>query len=59
MQVTNLTQPDPGVQAPVATATAVSGNSEQLSNATAPVADTLSITSNKIMVARQVVTQQV
>ena len=30
MQITNLTQPDPGVQAPVATATAVSGNSEQL-----------------------------
>ena len=59
MQVTNFAQPNPGVQVTAATNTAVNGNTEQLSNSVTPVSDRLSITSNKITLARQVVTQQI
>jgi hypothetical protein len=59
MQVTNFSQTGAGVQTPAATNTAVNGNTEQLSNSVAPSADTLSITSGKIFIAQQIVTQQI
>jgi len=59
MQVTNFAQPGSAVQTPAATNTAVKGNTEQLSNSVTPAADTLSITSGKIIIAQQLVTQQV
>ena len=59
MQVTNLAQPSPGIQAPVGTTTTVNDNTAPLSNTADPAADTLSITSNKIMITRQLITQQI
>lgn len=59
MQITNTTQPSSGVQAPVTTAAAVRGNTGQSSSIADSTADTVSITANKIMIAQQLVTQQV
>ncbi|MCF6194868.1 MAG: DUF5610 domain-containing protein, partial [Kangiellaceae bacterium] len=57
MQVSNLIQSGSGIQPPVGTTT-VNGSTEQVSNTTAP-SDTLSITSNKIQISQQIVTQQI
>jgi len=59
MQVTNLAQPSPGVQAPLGAKTAVNNNAVPISTTAASAADTLSLSSNKIVIAQQVVTQQV
>jgi len=59
MQVSNLIQSGSGIQPPPAGTATVNSGTEQTSNTTASAADTLSITSNKIMISQQVVTQQI